>query len=43
MDMLVADTSRMMGPEFDVYAELVCREASSGVGFTFSFIYPLLF
>ena len=27
MDMLVADTGRMMGPEFDVYAELVCREA----------------
>ena len=26
-DMLVADTGRMVGPEFAVYAELVCREA----------------
>jgi AAA+ superfamily predicted ATPase len=26
-DMLVADTGRMVGPEFGIYAELVCREA----------------
>ena len=26
-DMLVADTGRMVGPEFAVYVELVCREA----------------